>query len=252
MAGNLERYLSQQIPETWKVADNQEIGIGNFTAFVKTRYGYSKSSSAATTPLEDGSFATDHIILNPLKLQIEGEVAGVFVKSNPVIKGFIRDIALAAIPGKYLPSWTQTQLSRVKGMAVQSVDVVKKIDGVWGDTDQIYNMFGNKSVNKLAQESFLDELDKLMDSKQVIQIEMPFRVFADMVITDFQVTYDNILDQAISFKISAQQIRIVKTVYRDARSLYKKGSARTAGKENKGVNKTKSVETSFLSRIMGK
>lgn len=252
MAGNLERYLTQQIPETWKVADNQEIGIGQFTAFVKTRYGYTKSNTATTTPLEDGSFATDHIILNPLKLQIEGEVSAVHVKRSPVVKGFIRDVAVAAIPGKYLPSWTQTQLSRVKGLAIQAVDIVRKIDDIWGDTDRIYNMFGNKSVNKLAQEAFLDELDKLMDSKQIIQIEMPFRVFDNMVITEFQVLYDNIIDEAISFKLTAQQIRIVKTIYRDARSLYKKGSKRTEGKENKGVNKTKPVETSFLSRIMGK
>uniref|UniRef100_UPI0035660C5B phage baseplate protein n=1 Tax=Sulfurovum sp. TaxID=1969726 RepID=UPI0035660C5B len=136
---------------------------------------------------------------------------------------------------------------------LQGADIVRKLEDVAGGISNIYEIFGNKDSAKDQQNQFLDQIEKLMDSKQVIRLDMPYRVCENMVITEVQIVRDNTTDQAVSFKLSAQQILIAKTIYTDISALKKNPASGLNGKtddvKDKGLNKVKDVSTSLATRI---
>lgn len=250
-------YLNQKLPSTKKNDDKQEIGIGNFNAFVKIRQGFTKSNQVTNIPLEDGSMASDHINVNPLTLSIEGEVSEVHLKSEASITAYNRGLISIGSVTKYAPARTSSQVQKINELILQGVDILRKIDDVTADVVQVYDQFGNKDSSKDSQEQFIDELDKLMDGKQLIKIEMPYRVFDSMAITELQINRDNTTNQALKFKLTAQQVRFAKTIYTDTSALYKNPASgsisdKTKGLKDKGINKQKDSNVSLFSRVLGR
>lgn len=235
----------------YKVDDLEKVGIAGLTALVRIKQQETTTASAPSTPLEDGSLANDHIILNPVQINIEGRVTDIILRPQAESVAFRRGIAEIGNITKYAPTRTQTQANKVLGMIVDIDGYRAKLKALSENSQQAFDYFtgGNDTtVSNINQ--FLDKLEKLHLSKTPMVIETPTKVYKNMVIVSRVISRDNTTDKAIDFKITAQQLRFAKVIYTDSRKYFKAPatgsvSDKTKDKVNNGLNDLPEVETSF-------
>lgn len=246
MAGMLQSYLDRQI----EPAQDKEIGIGNFTALVRVSESYKLTADAPATPVEDGSFVNDHIILKPLVLHIEGEVSDVHLVASPIVRGFQRIQAeVGNVISQYAPARTQAQLSRASALANDAADAVRKIDNLLDTGEQILNLFGNNDADsKTVQEQFLDAMESLYYGKQAIAIDMPFRRHDNMVLTLVDISYNNEIG-ATSFTIEALQIKFAELQFVETTTPSAALEGQIDGLTDGGTQEGTKIVESFASSI---
>lgn len=230
----------------------QEIGIAGFTALVRVRESYELSADVPTTPVEDGSFVNDHIILNPLTLTIEGDVSSAHIRRSPVARQFTRAAAeIGDLSSLFAPSRTQSQLSRIAGIRNEITDAVRKANDVLETGTQAIDYLGNRDTSsKSLQEQFLDAIEALHFGRQVIAIDMPYRRHEGMVITGFRANTNNQSD-SITFTINAQKIRVASLQFVETGEPATGVGGQVDGEVSKGAQEGEPVERSLLSSIFG-
>lgn len=199
----IQNYLQSKSDSTNKL---EEIGIGGFKLFAKTRETTSYVSQAPTTYLEDGSFASDHIVLEPLAIEIEGSVSD----------NYIQTAKSSRLIDRRTEAIIQTQLTRLpetRSQINKKIALIENIQTQYQKVErQIKNplgLLGDMDTQNL-RERFIESMEKLYYGKQLISIDTQFRKFDSMRITNLSITKDN-QNTAISFSISAQKVRIAKT-----------------------------------------
>ena len=237
-----------------RVDDKQEIGIGGFTALARVRNVITKSVDAPDTPLEDGSMANDHVIKKPIILEIEGKVADIFIKPAAEANIFRRTLAEIGNITKYAPEQTATQASKAAAVALDANNVLKGIQAAIKDGEQLIEFFGDKTAERSNQELFLLALDTYYENDSLMRIEMPDRIYDNMIITARPITYDN-QSGAIAFKITAKQLRFADVIFSDASEFFANpapGSVgdQVAGQESNGLNDAPDAPTSLISSIV--
>ncbi len=225
----------------------EEIGIGGFKLFAKTRETTNYVSQAPTTYLEDGSFASDHIVLEPLTIEIEGSVSDNYIK--PIESSRLIDRRTEAI--------VQTKLSRLPELSSQKnkkIALVENLQSQYEKADrQIQNPLGlvGDTTNDNLRERFIEAMEKLYYGKQLVSIDTEFRKFDSMRITNLSITKDN-QNTAISFSISAQKVRIAKTQTVSIEKVFANPSAGLNGQgEDKSDKGAQQGEKSLLSATFG-
>ena len=231
-------------------APTKEIGIGSFTALVRTRERYNLSADAPTTPVEDGSFVNDHIILKPLTLSIEGDVSDVHLRASPAIRDFARAQAeIGNVTSQYAPARTQAQLQKAATLANDAADAIRQLDNLLATGDQALDYFGNKDdASKSLQEQFLDVMEALHTGKQAFTIEMPYRQHNNMVITSLSVSYDNEIDST-TFALEAQQIKYAELQFAEITTPAPGTGGQLEERADKGTQEGAAVEESFATQL---
>lgn len=192
----------------------EEVGIGGFRMLARTRQTTNLTSQAPTSYLEDGSSASDHIVLDPLVIQIDGSVADVFIEPAAVTGELRRLQSTVGTFAGYLPGRTQAQLQRINGLATQVLDRARQIDRIVEDGKQVLSFLGDQrpAASVSLRERFVDSMEALHYGKQLISIDMPYRRLESMRITSFSYSVDN-QREAITFSIRAQKVRITDTQF---------------------------------------
>ena len=232
----------------------QRIGIGGFTALARVSEGFSLTSQAPTSYLEDGSFANDHIILEPLTITIEGVVADVYIEKpqESIVQSTKREIGNIT---RYLPLKTQSQIQRTNELINDINDKIKQASQAVEDGKQLLDFLGNKDEDGSAghRETFIGAMEALHYGKQVVPIDMPYRRYESMRITAVSVVRDN-QNEALRFQLAAQKVRIADVIYVETKKLFKKPATGTGGKTesevSKGVQQGKSTSRSALDFII--
>lgn len=232
-------------------APTKEIGIGAFTALVRTRERYNLSADVPTTPVENGSFVNDHIILKPLTLSIEGDVSDVHLRASPAIRDFARAQAeIGNIASQYAPARTQAQLEKIGTLANSAADAIRQIDNLLATGAQALDYFGNKDgETKTIQEQFLDAMEALHTGKQAFTIEMPYRQHNNMVITSLLISYDNEIDTT-TFAMEAQQIQYAELQFAAITTPAPGTGGQLEAKTDKGTQEGEPVEQSLGTQIL--
>ena len=197
-------YVNRYLPGT----PDKELGIGDFTAFVRVSESYKLTADVPATPVEDGSFINDHIILNPVTLVIEGSVSDVHLRQDPTVREFLRVQAeVGNLSSQYASPRTQSQLSKVSALANDAADAFRQLDALVAAGEQVAGLFGDKDPsNKPIREQFLDAMEALYYGKQAFTIDMPYRQHTNMTITAFTSNTDNATDET-TFTLEASQMR---------------------------------------------
>jgi hypothetical protein len=246
-------FLNSQLPKTNQVSDTEIVGIGSFTLDVRLKEDVIRTMAAPTTPLENGSFANDHIIENPLQLQISGEVSEVKYSPDQVSDTYKRAVANVGVITKYLPQRTRSQVNKVFNVANDVRAVGRKIDSALDDADQILEMFGNKAKGKSVQELFIDSMDKLQRGGQLVAIQAQGRIFENMMITSMTTSKDNISGNYLPYYLVAQEMRfaVISFTAVSKPNPSKSLGGQPDGKKSKGINKPEEPTESLLSSIGG-
>lgn len=213
-----------------------EVGIGGFTLFASVSRETNFSSQAPTTYLEDGSFVNDHIINEPVTINIEGVVSDVTVK-QPQLNSFVDNLTgtLGSI-GIYTGGRTSSQIGKVVAVIDQARSYIRRIDNLINQGKKILDFFGNKDPEKSIRERFIDEMIAIRESKQPISIDMPYRTLDNMIITSLVITENN-TDKALTFRMTAQEIRLAQTILVEAIQIKPASGVKsqTGKQSNKGV-----------------
>ena len=247
MAG-IDQFFERYRPKT----PSQEIGIGGFTALVRVRESYSLTAEVPVTPVEDGSFVSDHIILEPLTLTIEGNVSDIHLRPSAVTREFTRGLAeIGNVSSLFAPSRTQSQLSRVAALRNEIDDAVRQADAVLDAGTQALDYLGNRdTAGKDLAEQFIESMEALHFGKQVFAIDMPYRRHEGMVITSFQANRNNV-PGSTNFTITAQKIRVADLQFVETKTPAAGTGGQLDGEKDKGAQEGEDVERSLLSAIFG-
>lgn len=230
--------------------EKQEVGIGGFVLLARVRESFLLTAKAPTTYLEDGSFANDQIVNDPLILTIEGEVSDVHVRRNPRLELQRSVNSQVGRITRYAPLRTQSQLSQISALANAVADVNRQINAAIDDGRNAYEFFGNKDTSaKGIREQFVDFVESMHYGKQLLNIDMPFRTHESMFLTSVTVDADNI-SEPFSFSITAQKIRFAATEVTDATDFFPAPSVglgkQEEGTKDKGAQTGEEVPRSFL------
>jgi len=235
-------------------SDEQEsVGIGGFTTAARVRERVSRSASVPTTFLEDGTHVNDHIIRNPLALSIEGSVSDSFSMPNPTVAAIQAAQVKVGNITQYLPSRTQAQLSRVSGLINDFTNAVDQVDNFIKATNIPTGYLGlQDSTAKSNIGNFIDTMEALQDSEQLISIDMPFRTYGQMYITSLEITRTN-ETSAIDFAMELQQFRFSDRAFAEITAASNPSTAtngQTAGSKDKGVQEGEKVPQAFLYKTL--
>lgn len=245
---NIDDFFSRSRPDP----QDQEVGIGGFTAMVRIRESYNLSSEVPTTPVEDGSFVNDHIILKPLVLRIEGDVSNVFIRQSPGAREFLRAQAeIGNLSGQFAPERTQSQASKVATLR-SDLDSAKRAAGSVIDAGtQAIDYFGNRDTSsKGLQEQFIEAMEALHFGRQVIAIDMPYRRHEGMVITSFEAVTNNEEDST-GFTITAQKIQLAELQFVSVARPAAGVGGQLDPQADKGAQEGEDVPRSLLSNLFG-
>lgn len=232
----------------------EEVGIGGFTLLAIVRQSFSLTSRAPTSYLEDGEYANDHIVNDPLILTIEGEVSDIHIRRNPALELQRRVSAQIGAITKYLPLRTQSQIGKIEALINDAADAARKINAAIEDGRNAWDFFGNKdSQSKGIQEQFIDFIESVFYGKQLINIDMPYRTHKNMSIS-ISVDSDNITNST-SFVITAKRLRFAETELAELTDFFPAASIGLGGQEqgekDKGAQTGEKQEESLLSFILG-
>ena len=251
---SIEQYLNRRLQGPPK----EEIGIGGFTTLVRITERYNLSAEAPSTPVEDGSYVNDHIILKPLVLSLTGDVSDVHLRSSPLVSG-LRDVTrtIGDLSAQFLPAWTQSQLSRINALANDTLDAVRRIDSAMQSGQTLLNYFsGNRDAESASlQQQFVTAMESLFFGRQVFPVDMPFRRHENMMITNLVLDYDNQTD-ATKFSLDLQQIQFVESRYAAVESIQPAAgtNGQTNGVSAQGAQAGEPVEQerSLWSAVLGR
>lgn len=242
----------------------EDVGIGGFKtlaiADIATRY----TSTVPTVVLEDGSFASDDIINNPVTINISGVVGDIYDESV----GTLQDISSKAYPevGQVLDLLPRYAVGKLQQL--QQLDAINKVNEVLNSDiarvgGKVYDLIsGNISINKSLQERFIEFIEAVHYSRTPITISTRYRNYENMALNDLNISEDN-QTNLISFSAQFTEIQYSTIEFTEVASVLQKSKpsqavgGKVASKANKGGQAVQtneqptSQEQSLLGTIIG-
>jgi len=199
------------------------------------RESHSSPTEVTEHPVEDGSDITDHCHLRQRMLQIEG-----IITNQPL------ELPFSHVDGvrETQQEFTWEGQTRVLGAAVggagflgMAVDAIGSAAGLnqYSGTAKAFT----PEFDRIT--AVRDELLRLRNERQLIEITTEREVYPNMIIQNFDEDRDGSFGDAMKFSLTAVQIRIVETEFSVAPPIPK--VERGKPKQNKGKKSTQSLDT---------
>lgn len=202
-------WLNKQVSDN--TAPTQKVGIAGFTMTARLSDQLDLKSRIPVTYVEDGTYISEHIINEPLTVQITGVVGDVYIEKSAVESVINRTNAPLGKVLNYLPYQTRAAAQKINGYISQARDIARKLDDIYKTGKEVLD-FGNKSPSNSLQAQFVSTIKALHDGKQMIVIDTLDQRFEQMRITSVSFIKDA-TSGAINYRITAQQMRFASAVY---------------------------------------
>lgn len=261
MIGILEGFTKAQ--ESGK-ATVKKVGIGGFSMFARVGDSTTYPSQVPADVLEDGSIASDDIIIGPIQVKISGSVSDVYADAKPNSSlSLLPDYSRYGEVVEYIPSKTQQQLQKINEIADRAEQKILEAKRLVDKGADLFGLVGNPVAGgaKGIREQFLDFIEAVYYGKQLISIEVDYRTHDNMALSSLVITTDN-QTQETKFEAGFTKINFTKLTTMAIEQQFKSPSAaaksKTAGVANKGsqtpVDNSKSSATkskSVLTSVKG-
>lgn len=228
----------------------QEIGIGGFRTYSRIRERVNYQADIPISFVETGSPISDHRIIQPLSVSIEGVVGDIYLPQGALSSTVGRIQAEIGNVTQYLPTRTQTQISKVSALVNDAADAVRRIEALIDSGEQVLDLFRNRSVQaNPLQFQFIETMESLFRTGSIFNVETRYRIYWDMVITNLMFEVNNETDE-IRFMIDLQEWREASIEFVEVARNPGGGAAdAVSGKQDKGVQRGDDVEQSLLTTI---
>ena len=229
----------------------QEIGIAGFKTYSRVRGVVTRSAEIPLSFVENGSPLNDHIIKQPLGIQIRGNVGDIFLPEAELSATVGAIQAEIGNVTQYLPARTQTQVSKVFGLINDVSDAIRKLDAIVDSGYQILDLFGDESAAQISNQlAFIEKMESLYDAELPISVTTRYKKYNSMVITNLIFEVDN-EDNSIDFTIDFQRWRTARLDYVAVKRNVSNGTKGALnGKSDKGVQRGDKVDQSLATSIL--
>ena len=245
-------------------AQVQEVGIGGFRLFARVSEQPQWTAQAPTSPLEDGAQVTDHVIVDPHAITIQGTVADIYLEPRPedVVSRYSAKVGMVS---SFLPERQQAQLAQATMLATTARDAVRRVSDLIEAGTNAVDMFGDKTPSTPLRQQFLDFIEATFKGRAPITISTKYRDNKQMILLSLSITRGNTED-ADQFSLTAQQVEFASLRYADISEFWKApapavkkqvekkkdaGTTDTAAEAAKQVSEQKSALYSFAEALRG-
>jgi hypothetical protein len=214
----------------------QEVGIGGFSLFARVSDSSKYTAQVPVNVLEDGSVASDNISNQPVTLSISGEISDIFIKPQNADLFSPPQLTKAGEVIAFLPSRTQSQISRIRAIGQDVADRLRQIDDYLSAGGKALDALSPNEKNKMLREQFVDFIESVYYGKQLISIDMPYRTHENMALTQITIERNNEA-KSLRFEVTAQKVTFAEMRYTDIQKLYRNASSAASGKVSSAANK---------------
>lgn len=232
--GMVRDYLNEKAGKLLKSDDEEFIGIGGYVAGVRLKEDITYTSTVTTNTVEDGSEVNDHIINNPIIINLEGEIGDLEKIPDPILQAYKKVMREAGVVTKYLPKRTQSQISKINSYVLKANDILNKVDSIIDDGMQIYRLFKPLTTKKETVK-FFEHFENLHNTKQLIDVDMRFRTYRNMRIVSFTIINDG--GNYVSYNMTLQEVRFAKLKVESSGKYIKKSSKSIKAQTKKATKK---------------
>lgn len=185
--------------------DKTNVGIAGFDLEVRIKEGVSQFSDIPDVPIETGAMVGDHIINRPITLTISGDIGGIHVRKSNISTTVNNLSSMVDTATNFLPSSTAFQLQQLKNNLVVIDDIAQ---GYINKINRGLSLFGigNNDTSNL-QQAFFDHITAIRESKQIIDVKMPFKTYHNMVVVSF-VSYADNEATSLGFELGLKELII--------------------------------------------
>lgn len=200
-------------------AQIQEVGIGGFRLFARTSEQVQRTAQAPTSALEDGALVSDHVIIDPMVITIQGTVADIYLEPRPedVVSRYSAKVGMIS---SFLPERQQAQLAQATMLATGARDAVRRVSDLIEAGGNAVEMFGDKSGEPPLRQQFLDFIEATFEGKAPITISTKYRDNEQMIILSLGITRGNEIE-ADQFSLTAQRVEFAALKYDDISEFWK-------------------------------
>ena len=229
------------------------IGIGSFNTLARISEKINRTRATPTSYLESGEPVNDHIIREPLSIQITGEVSDVFagpVRANQIVRSAQASLGLVV---QYLPTRTQSQISKVSALANDVSNAIEKADRLISPSNFASFISFSNDGGRTNIERFIDTMEGIYASDKLINVDAPFRSYKNMSLSVFDYERNN-TTSSLSFNLQFVQFRFVESIFvvgdRPAKNPATANNGAQADEADKGIQEGKKSE-SLASKYLG-
>lgn len=234
----------------------QPVGIGGFTAYALVNERTSGTRMLPSSVLESGSYANDHIIREPITVDMEIDISDIYIDLQPTSPVFRElDNTVGAI-SQFIPTKTHTvfnQMNEIRNSIDQAFTNVNNVMNMGGS---IFSFLGGMGFNS-HRVSFIQALHALYESSQLITLQTRHKSFKNMALSSFDYVTDN-ERQAITANLTFSQVKFRSLLEVAIEELQQNPSGAASasvasvsekGSQTVGASSSQATERSFLDTI---
>lgn len=188
--------------------DVGEVGIGGYTIFARVNERFSLTAQSPTHYVEDGTSLNDHRTRNPELLTLNGVIGDIYSAPNSFVERVTAlndDLGLIT---SYQPVLSEPQQQLYDQIRANAESRIERLERVLNSGVQANRILGNLDTNtRPLVQQFIEAMEAIHYSSQLISIDMPFRTYKQMSVEDFTYDRDN-TSNGISFTLTAKRMRI--------------------------------------------
>jgi hypothetical protein len=183
------------------------VGIDGFYMEVRYSENTQYQRQAPVTYLEDGSYVMDHIIPDPLVIELEGEVSNIYRRPSVAAELIGRANAKLGLISRYLPQRTLAQTQRLAELALTARDIAARVEDIASTGEPLYRMLVPAEAQQSIVDSFLKLMLTLFTTDATARVETRTGVHPNMLLVAFAAPDDNTLIGALRYRATFQQLR---------------------------------------------
>lgn len=223
--------------ENEAVATINAKGIGGFSSEIRVTEEQNYNSTVPDFPVEDGSFIQDHVIHAPVEIKVVGKIGPIHFaqKKEDFLSSLSQTVDTISV---FLPKKTAFQLRQIRNKAVNFVNTVDSyisgfnniLEGFSGDKEDLMQLFNDFMIDVRNLKTFVD-------------IQMPFKMHKNMIITSFVIRTDNEANM-LDYEFNAKNIIVAKNKFTE--NVFKKG----VRVENNGILEPQDVSLEVCKNVL--
>jgi hypothetical protein len=245
------RTYIDDIANKYLVKPDDMLGVGGFLFDYESETTVTHQADITDHYTENNTAIQDHIAIKPLKITLRGFVAEL-KKSKPAgLTGALQLLTtgLSTVPA-YLGDYSPGVLQEMQEAAQNVQNTINTVDEVLGKAQNLVNMLGlgDKSGWTKQQDAYY-ELTSMMNTKQVMTVDTPFKFFDSMVIESLSFTQDETTKYIADITITLKQIRLASIKFSKLDKDKYAGAAASQRQDPTGPTKEKGNKVTMESGL---
>lgn len=234
------------------VAPKNARGISGFVFDIIEDESMDISSDVTDHFTENNSYINDHIVNKPITVRLSGWIGELVINRNTGLEVLTNEIedrltAIDAYAGEYTAGLTQ----RLARIATRADRAVQQINNTIDRSGNLIGLLdGEEGVFLSRQKEAYLQLYTLRETKQLLNVTLPWVFLTNMVITNISPSQGNDTEQWTEFSVTLKQLRFseIQRVDFDQNLFPPREEIQKSEESDEGINQGQE-DRGFLDRL---